>query len=256
MASRNRVWSPPRTGTYADYIEARLIPGYKAMTGVHDRLDALDAAGLIVHPTTGFWPGLKRYAAADVGKPLQDIIYEPTGLTNYSGTERVGYPTQKPLALLDLLIRSSSDPGDVVLDPFCGCATTCVAADRLQRQWVGIDLSEVAAKLVLKRIRDDQGPLFDDVTHRIDLPQRTDLGDLPHYRTHKHTLYGSQEGHCAGCRVLFPFRNLTVDHVVPVSRGGSDHITNLQLLCGSCNSTKSTGTHAELIAKLQQQGVL
>ena len=256
VASRNRVWSPPRTGTYADYIEARLIPGYKAMTGVHDRLDALDAAGLIVHPTTGFWPGLKRFAAADAGKPLQDIIYEPTGLTNYSGTERVGYPTQKPLALLDLLIRSSSDPGDVVLDPFCGCATTCVAADRLQRQWVGIDLSEVAAKLVLKRIRDDQGPLFDDVTHRIDLPQRTDLGDLPHYRTHKHTLYGRQEGHCSGCRVLFPFRNLTVDHVVPVSGGGSDHITNLQLLCGSCNSTKGTGTHAELIARLHQQGVI
>lgn len=250
------MWSPPKTGTYADYIEAHLIPGYKSMDGVHDRLDALDAAGLIVHPTTGFWPGLKRFAAADKGKPLQDIIYEPTGLTNYSGAERVGYPTQKPLALLDLLIRSSTNPGDVVLDPFCGCATTCVAADRLQRQWVGIDLSEVAAKLVLKRIRDDQGPLFDDVTHRTDLPRRTDLGKLPHYRTHKHTLYGRQEGHCAGCRVLFPFRNLTVDHIVPVSGGGSDHIANLQLLCGSCNSTKSTGTHAELIATLRKQGVI
>ncbi|MCY3606898.1 MAG: DNA methyltransferase [Acidimicrobiaceae bacterium] len=250
------MWSPPKTGTYAAYIDRHWIPGYKSIPGVHDRLDALDAAGLIAHPTTGFWPGLKRFAEADLGKPLQDIFYEPTGLTNYSGKERVGYPTQKPLALLDLLIRSSTNPGDVVLDPFCGCATTCVSADRLQRQWVGIDLSPVAAKLVLKRIRDDQGPLFDDVTHRTDLPKRDDLGELPSYRTHKHTLYGQQEGHCNGCRVLFPFRNFTVDHVVPKAKGGSDHIDNLQLLCGSCNSTKGTGTHAELIAKLQQQGVI
>ena len=54
-----------------------------------------------------------------------------------SSKERVGYPTQKPLALLDRIIRASSNPGDVVLDPFCGCATTLVVADRLQRQWIG-----------------------------------------------------------------------------------------------------------------------
>ncbi len=69
------------------------------------------------------------------------------------------YPcqTQKPLALLERIIKASSNPGDVVLDPFCGCATMLVAADRLDRQWVGIDLSSLAAQLVLKRLRADLG---------------------------------------------------------------------------------------------------
>ena len=97
----------------------------------------------------------------------------------------------------------------------------------------------MAARLVNSRLRDEMG-LFFDVSHRSDIPRRTDLGDLPNYRTHKHTLYGRQEGLCAGCRVMFPFRNTTVDHVVPQSRGGSDHIDNLQLLCGACNSMKGT----------------
>ena len=84
VASRGRVWSPPKKGSYADYIDANLIPDYKQITGVHARLDALDEAGLITHPEKGVWPGLKRYADADIGKPMQDIIYTPTGLTNYS----------------------------------------------------------------------------------------------------------------------------------------------------------------------------
>ena len=67
--------------------------------------------------------------------------------------ERVGYPTQKPLALLDRIIEASSNPGDIIFDPFCGCATACVAADRLERQWVGIDLSPLAAQLVETRMR-------------------------------------------------------------------------------------------------------
>ena len=157
--------------------------------------------------------------------------------------------------MLDRIIRASSNPGDMILDPFCGCATALVAADRLDRQWVGIDLSELAAKLVLKRLRDDRGPLFDDVTHREDVPARTDLGDVPNYRTHKHTLYGRQEGICAGCQMMFPFRNMTIDHIVPQSKGGTDHIDNLQLLCGACNSTKGTGTQEQLIAKLKQEGI-
>ena len=167
----------------------------------------------------------------------------------------VGYPTQKPIALLDRIIRASSNEDDMVLDPFCGCATALVAADRLNRQWAGIDLSPLAARLVLKRLRDDQGSLFDDVIHRTDIPRRTDFGDLPNYRTHKHTLYGRQEGVCNGCRMLFPFRNLTVDHVVPQSRGGSDHLSNLQLLCGACNSTKGTDSQEQLIARLTEQGI-
>ena len=79
---------------------------------------------------------------------------------------------------------------------------------------------------------------IDQPIHRSDIPRRTDLGKLPSYRTHKHLLFGKQEGHCAGCKVSFQFRNLTVDHVTPQSQGGTDHMDNLQLLCSACNSTK------------------
>ena len=91
--------------------------------------------------------------------------------------------------------------------------------------------------------------------YRTDIPQRTDVGQLPPYRTHKHTLFGKQEGLCYGCKIFFPFRNFTVDHIVPRARAGTDHIDNLQLLCGACNSAKGSGTQAELLAKLQAQGI-
>ena len=74
--------------------------------------------------------------------------------------ERTGYPTQKPLSLLSRIIEASTNTGDVVFDPFCGCATTCVAADALGREWIGIDISEKAYQLVNIRLRENQGAHF------------------------------------------------------------------------------------------------
>ena len=173
---------------------------------------------------------------------------------NSQAKERTGYPTQKPFALLDRIIRASSDEGDVVFDPFCECATACVSAERLQRQWVGIDLSPLAAKLVNSRLQKDMG-LFFDIHHRTDIPRRTDQGALPNYKTHRHTLYGRQEGICGGCKVMFPFRNMTVDHIVPQSKGGTDHLDNLQLLCAACNSMKGARSQEAFIAKLKTEGL-
>ena len=149
--------------------------------------------GIVVQLKPGAVPQYKKYLDESRGRTITNDWWD---VDQASGKESIGYPTQKPLALLDRIIRVSSNEDDMVLDPFCGCATALVAADRLDRQWVGIDLSSVAARLVLKRLRDDRGPLFDDVIHREDVPRRTDLGELPNYRTHKHTLYGRQEG-CA-----------------------------------------------------------
>ena len=258
--SIGRCWSVPKTGDYAAWIEADLIPGYRAERSVLKRLDLLNQAGLITFTSNGT-PELKRYLAANPGEVPPDIWIDIPPV-NSQATERTNYPTQKPLALLERVIRASSNEGDVVCDPFCGCATTLVAAETLDRQWIGIDLSGLAVKLVLSRLQKaaDDGALLDggqlpDVHHRTDTPQRTDVGKLPPYKTHRHTLYGKQEGLCSGCRHHFPYRNFTVDHIVPRSRGGTDHLDNLQLLCGACNSTKGTIDQAAFVAKLIAQGI-
>lgn len=155
------------------------------------------------------------------------------------------YPTQKPIALLERIIEASSNEGDIVFDPFCGCATTLVAADRLERQWAGIDLSALAVKLVNERISADRGALWGGANVLDQHPRRTDMGNLPNYRTHRHRLYGEQEGFCAGCDTHFPFKVMEVDHVLPKSRGGTDHFDNLQFLCTHCNKSKGSKTMAE-----------
>ena len=98
-----------------------------------------------------------------------------------SAAERQRYPTQKPLALLERIIKASSNKGDVVLDPFCGCATTCVAAEHLDRQWIGIDVSFKAYELVKERLTKeaaDPNDLFkyqNEIHMHTDPPKRTDL---------------------------------------------------------------------------------
>ena len=210
-----------------------------------ERMQAAHDAGLIVQPRPGGVPRLKRYLDEQRGRPLGDVWGDIHPI-NSQAQERLGYPTQKPLALLDRIIRASSNPGDMVLDPFCGCATALVAADRLSRQWAGIDLSPLAIKLVNERIAEDRpGSLFGGATALKTPPKRTDLGDLPNYRTHRHRLYGEQEGVCAGCDTHFPFRVMDVDHMLPRTKGGTDHPDNLQLLCSGCNRSKGGKTMAE-----------
>ncbi len=172
---------------------------------------------------------------------------------NRNEKERLGYPTQKPLALLDRIIKASSNEGNVVFDPFCGCATTLVAADRLQREWIGIDISAKAAELVVERIRDDQG-LFEDIIARDDIPNRTDLGNIPRYNApeNKTLLYGEQSGICNGCGTHFQRQHLEVDHIIAENVGGTDHIENLQLLCSHCNRIKGDRGQEYLISRLNK----
>ena len=173
--------------------------------------------------------------------------------------ERTGYPTQKPLALLERIIATSSNKGDLVFDPFCGCATTMVAAEMHDRQWLGIDVSDKAVELIKSRLESDEN-LYESakrVIVRRDCPARTDNGQLMvNPKQYKHTLYGVQEGICAGCKIHFPFSNLTVDHIVPHAKGGQNIEENLQLLCGSCNSIKGDREMAYLLVELKKRGVL
>ena len=156
-----------------------------------------------------------------------------------------------------------------MFDPFCGCTTTLVAAEKLGREWVGIDLAERAKVEIQKRMKKlaiDRGEnelaIWKGI-HIRDLKksglrglQRTDQGKLPHYRTHKTWLYGKQEGYCAGCGKHFEKRNLDVDHYVPKSKGGTDHRDNLQLLCGACNRMKGNRPQAYLEAQLKRLGII
>lgn len=194
-------------------------------------------------------------------KQQDDVIY----VSHIKGNskERTQYPTQKPVSLLKRIIVASSNSGDMILDPFCGCATTCVAAEELgvagqPRQWVGIDVSPKAAELVQYRMRDQLGVLAWQGIYRTDIPERTDLGAIPKYDSleNRQSLYGKQDGNCNGCNTHFKSRHLTIDHIVPKSKGGTDQISNLQLLCGNCNSIKGAKPHAYLMQILKSRGLI
>ena len=185
---------------------------------------------------------------ADKGKVVEDW-WADIALAVRSSKERVGYPTQKPLKLLKRIIAASSKPDDVVLDPFAGCATACVAAEHLGRRWVGIDLSDKAAELVKYRL-EEHFNLFLEINHRTDIPARTDLGPLPKPSTYKQDLYGEQGGDCNGCGTHFRIVDFHIDHIIPRVRGGTDVRSNLQLLCGNCNLRKGKGSMTELMTKL------
>ena len=221
-----------------------------------ERMQQLIAAGRVVQSRPGAVPRYKRYLDEMPGLPLQDSWADISPI-NSQAKERIGYPTQKPLALLDRIIKASSNGGDVVLDPFCGCATACVAAENLGRRWIGIDISPKAVELVNMRLQQSMGDLFHNrlVTARTDIPRRTDIDTPVPYRQNKHVLFGQQEGRCTGCRSEFPFRILEVDHVIPQRGGGQDNIENLQLLCAHCNRVKGDRPQEYLIARLRELGI-
>ena len=194
--------------------------------------------------------------------PVIGNVWSDIPIINPMSKERTGYPTQKPLALLRRIIEASSNEGDVVLDPFCGCATALVAAEQLNRQWIGVDISPKAKDLVRERLQNAQDMLstkgaWKKVAVRDDAPARTDNGErMVNPKEYKHILYGMQDGVCAGCGHPFMFRNMTIDHKTPRAKGGQDVKENLQLLCGACNSVKGGRDMAYLLAQLKKREVL
>jgi DNA modification methylase len=118
-----------------------------------ERMNAVYESGLIVQPRPGAVPRFKRYLDKQKGKPIGDVWTDIPPI-NSQAQERLGYPTQKPVALLERIITASSNEGDVVLDPFCGCGTTIHAAQKLKREWIGIDITHLAISLIEKRLND------------------------------------------------------------------------------------------------------
>ena len=122
--------------------------------------------GLIVQSKPGAVPRLKRYLDEQEGMPIDSVWADIPPIQSQS-EERLGYPTQKPLALLDRITKASSNENDIVLDAFCGCGTALVAAENLGRQWIGIDVSPTACRVMAKRLRNVCGMKEDEKLWKI-----------------------------------------------------------------------------------------
>jgi DNA modification methylase len=122
----------------------------------HRQMDEWDAAGLIHWARDGGFPRRRDSEPFDPDSRMVTVgdVWADIDRINQSADERLGYPTQKPLALLERVISASSNPGDLVLDPFCGCGTAVDAAHKLKRSWIGIDITHLAISLIEKRLRD------------------------------------------------------------------------------------------------------
>ena len=234
-------------------------------------LDTLESEGLIYWPPKGKIPRRKVYLDESRGVSVRDMILD---ITLANSKERTGSPDQKPLALYERIIRASSNKGDIVLDPFAGCATTPIAAHRLGRRWVGIDRRTDGYEHILNRLKqngimvdeahDWQAPLLLDgavlAQHSTEPPVRTDEGEeaapelvLPVQRVKaqwellnhgqmRDILAEAQASQgqvvCAGCGIVLPLRYMELDHREPRRDGGANTIDNRILLCGPCNRAK------------------
>ena len=121
-----------------------------------ERMAQLIEQGRVVQPRPGAVPRYKRYLDESRGRPVQDI-WDDIAPVNSQAKERLGWSTQKPLPLLERVLAASSNPGDVVLDPFCGCGTALVAAQKLGRQWIGIDVTYLSIAVMRARLKDSFG---------------------------------------------------------------------------------------------------
>ncbi len=121
-----------------------------------ERMHALIEQGRVVQSRPGAVPQYKRYLDEMPGVPAQNL-WSDIPIINNRSKEKLGYPTQKPLALLERIIQSSSNAGDVVLDPFCGCGTAVDAAQTLRRQWIGIDITHLAVGIIKRRLHVTHG---------------------------------------------------------------------------------------------------
>jgi DNA modification methylase len=111
---------------------------------------------MVVQTKPGSVPARKQYLDEGKGVAVQTLWDDIESLGS-SSRERLGYPTQKPIALLERIVRASSDPDDIVLDAFCGCGTAPVAAQKLSRRWIGIDISPIACRVMAKRLEEECG---------------------------------------------------------------------------------------------------
>jgi len=208
----------------------------------------LEAEGRIIQTKPGTVPRFKRYLDEGRGVPLQNIWTDMPGISNRSA-EFLGYPTQKPVSLLERIVSVSSNPGDTVLDPFCGCGTAVHAVQKLGRNWIGIDVTHLAISLIERRLNDAfPGIAFDvhgtprDLEGARDLAQRdkyqfqwwaTSLIDAQPYG-------GKKKGADGGIDGLIYFRSdlKTTERAVVSVKGGGVSVPMIRDLKGVLDREK------------------
>ena len=212
------------------------------------------------------WRYKKAGKEPPAGKTPDDVIVLPS--LNTMDKERTGWSTQKPLALLERIIKASSNPGDIVFDPFCGCGTALVAAEQLGRRWVGADDDANAVEVIKERIANLTGTIADSpqLQHRVSVigqpPTRTVTPDETAYRDPTGYIVPARPSDkmtnaairellllwqtepdgcitCIGCAERLKPRHFHCDHIDPKAQGGSNRIDNRIMLCGACNGQKS-----------------
>ena len=242
-SDNGRHWASP--GTFPAHVPK---PDEWDSLSSRQKLDRLDELGLIEWSPAAK-PRFKRYTETRRAPAMNDMLLDIKPLTS-GAAERVGFPTQKPVALLDRLITIASNPGDTVLDPFCGSGTACISAEGLGRNWIGIDRSPESATVIAERLRETT--LTPAHVHALEIaPQRTDA-EANETTGMKHALFGYQNGCCGGCRRSFAFTDLEIDLVDPEKRNDRFGESNVQLLCAACAWTKGGGSQAELMTRLKE----
>ncbi len=148
-----------------------------------EKMEKLLAEGRIVQTRPGAVAQYKRFLDEMKGIAIGDT-WDDIPAINSMAKERLGYPTQKPEALLERIINASSNPGDVILDPFCGCGTTIAAAQRLARPWIGIDITHLAITLIKTRLKDSFGDAaeFEVIGEPTSLPDAEELAAADPYQ--------------------------------------------------------------------------
>ena len=156
LPSRGRAWAiPAGYKRFPDWLQ-ELLPSEEEWNqlGIHSKLDLMDELGMIHWPKKSDGTPRYKYYLKDAPGTIPTNNWTDIKPISAHAKERLGYPTQKPVALLERIIRASSNPGDVVLDPFCGCGTAIAAAHKLKRQWIGIDITHLSIALQKYRLQD------------------------------------------------------------------------------------------------------